>query len=196
MRALLSLADEPGPVKRSGGGEPLGIACCGGQSVGTAHAVAMAADRSLLHLLLFLGKCEHRADVVHHGRNGHLGADGTHALMLWAALLVTARSVDRVATRAVLEIGQHHALADGAEPARHILELLAETVSVHQQKDGRRRSVALGMADERLHLAGLGRDVQGLFDHGNVSSPNNRTVEGPDGSLVVMSADRTGRSQG
>src|ERR1700730_10874193 len=54
MRALLSLADEPGPVKRSGGGEPLGIACCGGQSVGTAHAVAMAADRSLLHLLLVI----------------------------------------------------------------------------------------------------------------------------------------------
>jgi hypothetical protein len=52
------------------------------------------------------------------------------------------------------------------------------------------------MADERLHLAVLGRDVQGLFDHGNVSSPNNRTVEGPDGSLVVMSADKIGRSQG
>jgi hypothetical protein len=51
-----------------------------------------------------------------------------------------------------------------------MLELLADTVRVHQQEDGRKRSVALGTADEGLHLAGFGRDVQRLFDHRQVSS--------------------------
>src|SRR6476660_8382339 len=108
MRALLSLADEPGPVKRSGGGDPLGIPCCGGQSVGTAHAVAMAANRSPFHVLLFLGKCEHRADVVHHRWDGHLRAYRSHALVLGAALLMHVRSIDRIATRAVTAVGEQH----------------------------------------------------------------------------------------
>jgi hypothetical protein len=96
--------------------------------------------------------------------------------VLGAALLVDIRSVDRVATRAVVEIGQQHVIADRGEPARHILQLLANAVRVHQEEDGRGRSVALGMADEGLHLAVLGRDVQRLFDQGRVSSIANFKV--------------------
>src|SRR5689334_2478344 len=94
----------------------------------------MAAGRALLHLTLLLDKCEDRGEVIHHRWNGHLGANGTHALVLGAALLLHARSIDRVTTRAVVEIGQQHIIADGAEPARYILELLANTVRVHQQE--------------------------------------------------------------
>src|ERR1700751_65121 len=102
MRAFLGLADEPGPVKRSGRGDALGIACRGGQGVGAAHALAMAADRPPLDPLLLLDKREHRGDIIHYRRDGHLGADGSHELVLGAALLMHARSVDRVATRAVV----------------------------------------------------------------------------------------------
>src|SRR5690349_10249607 len=128
----------------------------------------MTVDRPLLHLTLLLDKCEDRGEVIHHRRNGHLGPNGTHALMLRTALLLHARSIDRVTTCAVVEIGQQHVIADRSEPARHILELLANAVRVHQQEDSGERAVALGMADESLHLAVFGRDVQGLFDHGGV----------------------------
>jgi hypothetical protein len=134
----------------------------------------MAADWAFLDLVLPIGEGEHRSDIVHYWRNGHLSADGAHTLVLGAALLVDTRAKDRVATRAVVQIGQQHVIADRGEPARHILQLLADTVRVHQQEDGWRRSVALWMADEGLHLAALGRDVQRCFDHGRVSSHNHR----------------------
>src|SRR5208282_5750865 len=130
MGALLCLADEPGSVERSGGRDAFGIACRGGEGVGTAHAVAMAANRTPLHLILSLNKGEHRAYVVHHRRNGHLGADGPHAAVLAATLLLHIGSIDRIPARTVIEIGQQDVIADGPEPARHVLELLADTVRV------------------------------------------------------------------
>jgi hypothetical protein len=53
------------------------------------------------------------------------------------------------------------------------------------------------MADEGLHLALLGRDVQRLFDHGvSPRTTTARTVEGLAESLAVMSAEKISRSQG
>jgi hypothetical protein len=37
-------------------------------------------------------------------------------------LVRTVRSIDRIVARAVIEVGQQHVIADGAEPARHMLE--------------------------------------------------------------------------
>src|SRR5947209_7721132 len=130
----------------------------------------MAADRPLLDVLLLLGKCDHSADVVHDRGNGHVGTDGSHSLVLGAALFLHIWSIDRIAAGAVIEIGQQHVIADCTEPPRHILELLADTVGVHQEEDGRKRSVALGMADEGLHRAVFSGDVQLLLDHRHASS--------------------------
>jgi hypothetical protein len=47
-------------------------------------------------------------------------------------------------------------IADGAEPARDILEFFANALRVLQQENTGERAVALQMADEGLHLAVLG----------------------------------------
>ena len=162
----------------------------------------MAPDRTPLHLVLSIDKGEHRGYVVHDRRNGHLGADGPHAAVLGAALLLHIGSIDRIAARAVIEIGQQHVIADGAEPARHVLELLADTVRVHQKEDGRRWSVAFGMADEGLHLAVFGRDFQRLFDQlvsprSPISSSSMPTPfallapSGKPGSIRCVASERT-----
>src|SRR5205085_1682026 len=61
-------------------------------------------------------------------------------------------------------IGPAHAVADGSEPARHVAQLLADAGGVHQEQHGWMRT-ALRPADEGLHRAGFGSDVQGLLDH-------------------------------
>jgi hypothetical protein len=76
-------------------GDPVGITRSRGKGIRTAHAIAMAVDRTPLHLVLLPNKREHRADVVHDRGNGHLGTDGSHTLVLGAALFLHIRSIDR-----------------------------------------------------------------------------------------------------
>src|SRR5580704_3931889 len=66
MGALLSLADEPGSIEGSSGGDAVRITRGRGEGIGSAHAVTMAADSTSLHLFLLIKKSEHRADVVHY----------------------------------------------------------------------------------------------------------------------------------
>src|SRR6516162_2186285 len=105
MRAFLSVADEPGPVKRRGGGDAIRIARCRGQGVGAAHAVAVAPDRPPFYLRLAIDKGEHRGSVIHNWRNRHLGADGPHARALRAALLEDVRPKNRIVSGTVVKIG-------------------------------------------------------------------------------------------
>src|SRR5580693_737491 len=106
MRAFLSVADEPGPVKRGGSGDPIRIARCRGQSIGAAHAVAVTSDWASLYLALPIGIGEHRGNVIHDRGNGHFGADSPHALALRAALLEDVRPKNRVVSGAVVKVGQ------------------------------------------------------------------------------------------
>src|SRR4030095_10908928 len=71
MRALLRLADQPGPVKRRGSSNAVGIARRCRQRVGTAHTVAMAARSTWRHCLLPIDKREHGGDILHHRRDRH-----------------------------------------------------------------------------------------------------------------------------
>src|SRR6202011_5330255 len=91
--AFLIVADEPGAVKRGGGGDPRGIACRRGQCIGAAHAIAVAAHWPSLDLALPIGEGEHRSNIMHHRWNGHLGAYGSHALALRTVLIEHARSI-------------------------------------------------------------------------------------------------------
>jgi hypothetical protein len=125
----------------------------------------MHPDRPMLHGRLTIDEGEHRGHIVHHRRYGHLGAHGAHALTLRGALLQHVGSKDRVAAGAVIKIRQQHVTADSAESAGHVAQLLANARRIHQQEHGWERTVALGMADECLHRACLGRDVQRLLDH-------------------------------
>src|SRR5437016_3333335 len=106
MRALLGVADEPGTVKRSGGGNALGIAGGGCQGIGPTHAIAVTSHWSVLHLALAVDKVQHRGNVFHDRGNSHLSADRSHAVALGAALFEHARPEDRVAPSAIIEVGQ------------------------------------------------------------------------------------------
>src|SRR6267154_6221978 len=55
MRTLNRVTHQPGAVERRRGCNAVGKACGGGQRVGSTHAVAVGADRSLLRLLLPVG---------------------------------------------------------------------------------------------------------------------------------------------
>src|SRR6516162_10978097 len=170
VRTFLSVADEPSPVKRGGSSDPIRIARCSCQSVGAAHAVTVTSHWPSLYLALTIDISEHSGDVVHDRGNGHFGADSPHAVALHAALLEHVRPKNRVASGAVVEVGQQHVVADRAEAAGHVPELFANAWGVHQQKHRRERAAPLGTADKGLHLTGGGRDVQSLFDHPRRSS--------------------------
>jgi len=68
--------------------------------------------------------------------------------------------------RAVIEARQHHVVAGGAEPARHVAQLLADRRRVHVEDDDGKGSAALGMGDEGGGMAVLGGDIDLLVDHG------------------------------
>ena len=95
--------------------------------------------------------------------------------MLGAAMSQDVGAVDRVAPGPVIQVRQQHVIADRAEPARHVAQFLADPRRVHQQQHRRIRLAALGMADEGLHRAILGRDVQRLFEHGASKRQMRRT---------------------
>src|SRR5467141_483167 len=150
MRALLGVADEPGTVKRSGGGNALGIAGRGCQGIGATHAIAVTSDLPLLHLTLPVDKVQHRGNVFHDRGNSHLGADRLHAVTLGADLFEHARPEYRVAPSAIIEVGQKYVITDGGEPARHVPELFADARGIHQQEDCRERCRPLRTAYEGL----------------------------------------------
>src|SRR2546423_15650218 len=105
MRALHRIADEPGAVERSRGGDPVGIARGRSQRIGPAHAIAVDADRPALRSILGLDERDHGRNILHYWWNRHLGSHRAHALMLGAAVLEHLRSKDRVAPGTVVEIG-------------------------------------------------------------------------------------------
>ena len=168
MRAFLVLADQPGAVERCGGGDAVGIARGGGQRIRAAHAVAVGADGAFLRRRLGIDECQHVGEILHHRRDGHLGADRAHAGLFGAALGGDVGAVFRVFAGAVVQVGQHDVIADGAEPAGHVVEFVADAGGVHQHEDHGMRAVAVGMDDEGLHLAGAGLDVANFFDHGRI----------------------------
>src|SRR5438034_6488842 len=104
MRALLGLAEEPGTVKGSGGGNALGIAGGGCQRIGPTHAIAVTSHLSVLDLTLPVDKVQHRGNGFHDRGNSHLGADRPHAVALGAALFEHARPENRVAPSAIIEV--------------------------------------------------------------------------------------------
>jgi hypothetical protein len=70
------------------------------------HADGPAPDTRLR-----VGEGEHGGDVVHDRRDRHLGAHGAHALMLGAAVHEDVGAVLGVASGAVVEVGQQHAIS-------------------------------------------------------------------------------------
>ena len=114
-------------------------------------------------------KIQHRADIVHHRRDRHLGAHRAHAGLLGRALFQHVGAVDRVAPGTVIEVGEEHVVSDSREPARHHAQLLADAGRIHHQEHRWIRAATLGMDDERLHRAVVGGDVEGLFDHVAIS---------------------------
>src|SRR6266436_4758640 len=174
MGALRGVTDEPGTVKRSSGGNALGIARCGRQGIGAAHAIAVTSDLPLLYLPLPVDKVQHRRDVLHDRGNSYLGADRPHALALGAALFKHARPENRVAAGAVIEVRQKYIITDGGEPACHVPKFFADARGIHQQKDRREWCLPLRTADEGLHRAIGGRNIQSLLDHWE--NPSNRLL--------------------
>ena len=159
MRALLGVADQPGAVERGGGGDAVGIAGRGGQRIGAAHAVAMAPTGPG-----FTASCR--------STNASMAATssitGGIVILVRPRACVVARGCpprdvrpeDRVPPGAVIQVGQQHVVADGREPARHVPQLLADAVRIHQEQHGGIRPAPLGMADEGLHRAVFGGDIQ------------------------------------
>ena len=49
------------------------------------------------------------------------------------------RSVLRVAPGSIVEVGEHHEVADRREPPGHVVELLPDPRRVHQEEHGRAR---------------------------------------------------------
>src|SRR6266481_8022399 len=117
MGALRGVTDEPGTVKRSSGGNALGIAGRGCQGIGATHAIAVTSDLPLLYLPLPVDKVQHRGNVFHDRGNSHLGADRPHAVALGAALFEHVRPENRVAASAIIEVRQKYIITDGGEPA-------------------------------------------------------------------------------
>src|SRR6516165_2070444 len=101
MRAFLSVADEPGPVKRRGGGDAIRIARCRGQGVGAAHAVAVAPDRPPFYLRLAIdiaAASSITGGIVILVRTARMRA-------LRAALLEHVRPKNRIVSGTVVKIG-------------------------------------------------------------------------------------------
>src|SRR6185436_16752633 len=61
--------------------------------------------------------------------------------------------------------GQDDEVADGGDPARHVVQLLALARRVHEEQDDRKRPALLGVDDEAVHRAVGAGDVEVAFDH-------------------------------
>ena len=84
-------------------------------------------------------------------------APGVHVLVAGAELPVRAA--------AVVEVREHHVVAGGGEPRRHVLERGPDARRIHQVQHDREGAAVLGVEDERGHLPVGRRDVDLALDH-------------------------------
>ncbi len=133
--------------------------------VAAAHAIANGADDGGVRSLLCRGVSQQGLGVFHHHRN----VDRVHVaehLFAFGCVGVRRDRPDLHDAGAVIHVGQHHVIARGGEPSRHVAQFLADRGRVHVEQNDRKRSAAFGMGDESGGLAVLGRNIDLLVDHG------------------------------
>ena len=133
--------------------------------IASAHAVADAADDVGAGSRLLVSIGEQGFGILHHQRDVDRVHQLEHALALGRFRICRQRPQLHHA-RAVIQVRQHHVIARGTEPARHVAQFLADRRRVHIKDDDGVRTAALGMGDERGGVAVLGRNFDLLVDHG------------------------------
>jgi hypothetical protein len=131
-----------------------------------AHAIADRADRPFARRVLGGGKIEQRPGVVHHQRDRKRVHQFEHPLALWRFRIGRQRPKLHDAL-AVIHVRQHHIIARGRQPPRHVPQFLADRGRVHVEENDRERPAAFGVADEGSGLAVLGGYFDLLVDHGD-----------------------------
>ena len=165
MRAVRLVGRQLHPIDRGRRLHAIGKMRRRVHGVAAAHAIADGADDLGVRGLLRLGIGKQGLGVFHDEGNAERAHQGEHALALRRFRI----GIDRAELHragAVIHVRQHHVITGGAEPPRHVAQLLADRRRIHVEDDDGKRPAAFGMGDEGGGLAVLGLDINLLIDHG------------------------------
>ncbi len=165
MRAVGLVGGQMRAVDRCGGLDAIRKMRRRVDGISPAHAVADGADNFCVRGRLLVGIGEQGVGVLHHQGNVDRVHVSEHPLALGCLRVRRYRSNLHDAG-AVIQVRQHHIIARGREPARHVAQFLADRRRVHVKDDDGKRAAALGMGDEGGGVAVLGGDFDLLVDHG------------------------------
>src|SRR6266508_3751869 len=144
----------------------------GAHDVTAAHAEPDRSYAAVAHALHAVEELQNRSGVVHH----HLVSEFRPRLNLakffsleavygdGLILVVSEFEMDSLAV-AIIEIRHHAVVADGADAARDIVELLAHAPDIHVKNHGGERTALFRVGDERFHHCFGGFDLDELFSH-------------------------------
>jgi hypothetical protein len=164
MRAVVFVGRQMRSVDRGGGLDAVGKVRGRVDGVTAAHAIADGTDDFRIGSRLALGIGEQGPGVLHDHENVERGHELEHALAL-GCIRIGRQRAELHHAGAVIEVRQHHVIAGGGEPARHVAQLLADRRRIHVEQDDRKRPAAFGMGDEGCGVAVLGGNRDLLIDH-------------------------------
>jgi len=165
MRAVGLVGGQMRAVDRCGGLDAIRKMRRRVDRIASAHAVADGADNPGIRGRLLVGIGEQGGGVLHHQGNVDRVHVAEHPLALGRFRVRRDRPKFHDAG-AVIQVRQHHVVAGGGEPARHVAQFFPDCRRVHVKDDDGKGSAAFGMADEGGGVAVLGGDFDLLVDHG------------------------------